>query len=367
MLDRIGTRSEFSDLLWEMQGELGTSHAYEWGGDYRDEPRYTQGFLGTDLEYDRKHDAYRIKKIIRGDPWDLTAASPLLTPGMNVKEGDLLVAINNTSVSRKVQPAELLVNRAKTDVSVTFANRGGGNRRTFSIKTMRDESLARYREWVEKNRQIVHDTSRNKIGYVHIPDMGPNGFAEFHRYFLSEIQYPALLVDARFNRGGHVSELLLEKVARKRIGYCIARWAAKPYPYWSESVLGPIVCLTNEYAGSDGDIFSHAFKLAKVGPLIGKRTWGGVIGISPYYSLSDGGLTTQPEYSFWFKDVGWGVENYGTDPDIEVEIKPQDYVRGKDPQLDRGIKECMRLVRKTKPRIPDFGKRPNLKLPERLK
>jgi len=130
-----------------------------------------------------------------------------------------------------------------------------------------------------------------------------------------------------------VSQLLIEKLARKRVGYNIARWG-KPDPYPSESVLGPIVCLTNENAGSDGDIFSHVFKLYKLGPLIGKRTWGGVIGISPYYALSDGGLTTQPEYSFWFIDVGWKVENYGTDPDIEVENRPQDYVKGKDPQLE---------------------------------
>jgi len=365
LLERIGTRSEFSDLIWEMQGELGTSHAYEWGGDYRDEPQYTQGFLGVDFEYDKKHDAYRIKKIIRGDPWDINATSPLLTPGLNVKEGDLLIAINGISVNRRIQPGELLVNRANTDISITVANRGGGNRRTLSIKTLRDESLVRYREWVETNRAVVHKASNNKIGYVHIPDMGPNGFAEFHRYFLSEIQYPSLIVDARFNRGGHVSELLLEKISRKRIAYCISRWMQpQPYPY--ESVLGPMVCLTNEYAGSDGDMFSHSFKLYKLGPLIGKRTWGGVIGISPYYYLSDGGLTTQPEYSMWFVDVGWGVENYGTDPDIEVDIKPQDYVRGKDPQMAKAIKECLKLMRKTKPKIPDFGKRPNLKLPEKL-
>ena len=196
--------------------------------------------------------------------------------------------------------------------------------------------------------------------------MGPVGFAEFHRYFLSEIQYPAMIVDVRFNRGGHVSELLLEKLVRKRVGYDISRWGQpEPYPY--ESVLGPIIALTNEYAGSDGDIFSHAFKLYKIGPLIGKRTWGGVIGISPYFALSDGGLTTQPEYSFWFIDVGWGVENYGTDPDIVVENTPQTCIKGKDTQLERAIKECMGLLKKFPPKIPSFKKRPKLRLPEKLK
>ncbi len=363
LLERIGTRSEFSDLIWEMQGELGTSHAYEWGGDYRSEPHYTQGFLGADFIYDKKQNAYKIVRIIKGDTWEDNASSPLLTPGLNIKEGDLLLQINGVNVNSKIQPGELLVNRAQTEVTITIANAGGKNKRTFTIKTLADESSVRYREWVETNREFVHQLSKNKIGYVHIPDMGPWGFAEFHRYFLSEIKYPGLIVDVRFNRGGHISQLLLEKVARKRIGYDVTRWG-QPEPYPVDSVLGPIVAITNEYAGSDGDIFSHGFKLYKIGPLIGKRTWGGVIGISPYYRLSDGGLTTQPEYSFWFMDVGWGVENYGTEPDIEVEITPQDYLRGKDPQLLTAIKECLRLIRKTKPHLPNFGKRPILKLPD---
>ena len=366
LLDRIGTRAEFSDLIWEMQGELGTSHAYEWGGDYRKSPQYRQGFLGADFQYDRKFDAYRITRIVKGDPWDKDKTSPLLAPGLNIKRSDLLFTIDGKRVNKTTLPQELLVNRAGTEVSITIAGPNGRNKRTVTVKTLKDEAPARYRDWVEATRERVHRESKNKIGYVHIPDMGPAGFAEFHRYFLSEIHYPALIVDVRYNRGGHVSELLIEKLARKRIGYDITRWG-QPGPYPSESVLGPIVALTNEYAGSDGDIFSHAFKLYKIGPLIGKRTWGGVIGISPYYSLSDGGLTTQPEYSFWFIDVGWGVENYGTDPDIEVENRPQDYAKGKDPQLARGIKECMKLLKKHKPEVPKFGKRPKLTLPKTLR
>uniref|UniRef100_A0A7C6AG86 Tricorn protease homolog n=1 Tax=candidate division WOR-3 bacterium TaxID=2052148 RepID=A0A7C6AG86_UNCW3 len=362
LLDRIGTRSEFSDLIWEMQGELGTSHAYEWGGDYRQEPRYTQGFLGADLLYDKNKNGYRIIKIIKGDPWMPDATSPLLAPGLDIKEGDILLEINGVALNKKTQPGELLVNRANTEVTITIVSSRGRNKKTFSIKTLSDESPARYREWVEKNREMVHRLSNNKIGYVHIPDMGPWGYAEFHRYFLSEIKYTGLIVDVRFNRGGHISQLLLERLRRKRIGYDITRWGT-PEPYPGESVLGPIVAITNEYAGSDGDIFSHGFKLYKIGPLIGKRTWGGVIGISPYYRLSDGGLTTQPEYSFWFFDVGWGVENYGTEPDIEVEITPQDYLKNRDPQLLTAIKECLKMIKKTKPEIPKFGKKPVLKLP----
>jgi tricorn protease len=366
LLDRIGTRSEFADLIWEMQGELGTSHAYEWGGDYRPEPQYKQGFLGADFQYDKKFNAYRITNIVKGDPWDKETTSPFLTPGSNVKKGDLIFAIDAKRATRDRMPQELLVNRAGAEVSITVSGPKGRNKRTYSITTLRDEAPARYRDWVEANRNKVHRRSKNKIGYIHIPDMGPQGFVEFHRYFLNEIQYPGLVVDVRFNRGGHVSQLLIEKLARKIVGYDITRWGQpSSYPY--ESARGPIVALTNECAGSDGDIFSHAFKLYKIGPLIGKRTWGGVIGISPYYTLSDGGLTTQPEYSFWFFDVGWGVENYGTEPDIEVENRPQDYVQGKDLQLERAIKECLKLLKKHPPKIPKFDKKPRLPLPKKLK
>jgi tricorn protease len=188
------------------------------------------------------------------------------------------------------------------------------------------------------------------------------GYAEFHRYFLAELDSEGLVVDIRFNRGGHVSQLLLEKLARKRIGYDRTRWMGEE-PYPDESVRGPIVALTNEHAGSDGDIFSHSFKLMKLGKLIGRRTWGGVIGIWPRHWLVDGTVTTQPEFSFWFKDVGWGVENYGTDPDIEVDITPQDYVKGKDTQLDRAIQEVLEELKRNPPPKPDFKKRPKLTLP----
>ncbi len=365
LLARINTRNEFSDLIWEMQGELGTSHAYEWGGDYRPQPPYRQGFLGADLEYVKANDAWRIRRIVRGDPWEKNAHSPLLAPGVNIEHGDYLVAINDIPVNAKRSPAELLINHADTEVSLTVRTGQGKKTRTITVRTIADESLARYRDWVESNRERVHYLSKNQIGYLHIPDMMPFGFAEFIRYYMAEFSYRGLIVDARFNGGGHTSELVLSYLTKKRIGYAISRWG-NPEPYPSESVFGPMVALTNEHAGSDGDIFSHSFKLFKLGPLIGKRTWGGVVGISPYYNLADGGLTTQPEYSFWFSDVGWAVENYGTDPDIEVDVKPEEYARDKDPQLAAGIRECLRLINLHKPRLPEFGKRPLRSLPKGL-
>lgn len=362
LLERVATRSEFSDLMWEMQGELGTSHAYEIGGDYRPEPGYHQGFLGADLYYDTETESWRVARVVQGDVWDEKTSSPLSRPGINLKPGDRLIAVGGRRVGPNVSPAELLVNQADNEVLLTVSSEDDKEPRTFAVKALRDEHPARYREWVEANRRQVHEATEERVGYIHIPDMGPRGYAEFHRSYLAEVDRHGLIVDVRFNSGGHVSQLLLEKLARRRLGYDMQRWG-EPTPFPSQSAMGPMVALTNEWSGSDGDIFSHTFKLMGLGPLIGKRTWGGVVGISARDSLVDGGVTTQPEFSFWFKDVGWGVENYGTDPDIEVEIPPHDYAAGRDPQLERAIAEVEKLLADHPPEPPDFGDRPKLRLP----
>lgn len=362
ILKRVRTRSELSDIIWEMQGELGTSHAYEMGGDYRRYPVYYRGFLGADLVWNEKQKGYSVERIIRGDSWAEECDSPLAVPGCEVAAGEVIVAVNGRSVTRECSPDELLLNNAAREVSLTVLNKKG-ERRNVIVKTLRTESNLRYREWVENNRRIVHEKTKGKIGYLHIPDMGPIGFAEFHRGYLAELHRDGLIIDVRYNRGGHVSPLLLEKLARKRVGYDVSRWGV-PQPYPPESVAGPMVAITNQFAGSDGDIFSHCFKLFKLGPLVGKRTWGGVIGIWPRHRLVDGTITTQPEFSFWFKDVGWKVENYGTDPDYEVDIKPQDYKAQRDPQMDRALELILQELKAKPVKLPDFSKRPSLPLPK---
>ena len=407
LVDRVATRSEFSDLLWEMQGELGTSHAYELGGDYRPSPRYLQGLLGADFVYDADAGGYRVTHIVQGDPWNEQVDSPLNRLGVNVAVDDVLLAIDGQPLDRDLSPQQLLVNRANTEVQLTFAPRSLSNDhqaaepetptptqtatqdeaqsphpsaslragppttqpsnlpRIVLVKTLDSDTQARYREWVEANRRRVHEATQEQVGYVHVPDMGAFGYAEFHRYYLAESERAGLIVDVRFNAGGNVSQLLLEKLARRRIGYDKPRYGeAVPYPM--HSVLGPLVAVTNEFAGSDGDIFCHAFQVMQLGPLIGKRTWGGVIGIWPRHSLVDGTVTTQPEFSYWFDDVGWGVENYGTLPDIEVDIRPQDYAAGRDTQLERAITEILRLIEQNPPHIPNFGPRPSRALPTLL-
>lgn len=354
-IDRVSSRAELSDLIWEMQGELGTSHAYEGGGDHRRPPSWTLGQLGATLK--ASDDGYEIVSIVQGDAWDAGADSPLNAIGVEAKVGERIVAVNGQPVSASMPPQALLVHQAGTKVELTLD--GPSGRRNVVITTLADEVPARYREWVETNRAFVHAQTNGRVGYLHLPDMQSAGFAEFHRYFSAECDRDALVVDLRYNRGGHVSQLLLEKIARKRRGYAIARWM-KPSPYPDEAVVGPVVALTNEHAGSDGDIFSHNFKLMGLGPLVGTRTWGGVVGIWPRHRLVDGSETTQPEFSFWFSDVGFGVENYGTDPTIEVDNAPQDARAGRDRQLETAIATALELVEKTKPCVPEFGERPVL-------
>lgn len=383
LLPLVRTRGELSDLIWEMQGELGTSHAYEYSGDYQPCKNYARGFLGADLTYDPDAKGYRIDKIYRGDSWERSTDSPLAEPGLNIKEGDIITAVGGQAVSANLSIEQLLDNHAGDTVQLTIMPANAlkidlplkkqsdkddvvdRKARRVTVKTLGSESELRYRSWVESNRRLVHERSNGQLGYVHIPDMGVQGFSEFHRGFLEEHRYPGLIVDVRYNRGGNVSSLLIEKLLRKRIGYDVSRWG-QPDSYPKESMGGPLVALTNQFAGSDGDIFSHAFKQYKMGPLVGKRTWGGVIGISVHRTLVDGTVTTQPEYAYWFSDVGWNVENHGVDPDYEVEIAPEEYKAELDPQLSKAIELGLAALKEKPVSLPDFGKHPSRVLPQSL-
>jgi tricorn protease len=362
LVDRVATRSEFSDLIWELQGELGTSHCYELGGDYLPAPAWHQGQLGADVEWDAEARAWVIRRIPRGDSWDAKSRSPLAAPGLGIAAGDHLLAVGGQPVGARRSPSELLVHQASQPVALTVRT-PGGSRRQAAITTLSNETPLRYRDWVEANRARVGEETAGRVGYLHIPDMGAHGYAEFHRAFRNEVDRDGLVVDVRWNGGGNVSQLLLEKLLRRPISFDVPRWQGlSTYP--ADAPLGPMVAVTNEHAGSDGDIFCHAWKIYQLGPLIGKRTWGGVIGIWPRHALVDGTITTQAEFSTWFVDVGWGVENYGTDPSIEVDVAPQDFAAGRDPQLERAIREVKRLLREGKSVLPKLDERPDRRPPK---
>jgi tricorn protease len=273
--------------------------------------------------------------------------------------------VDGRRVSETVSLQEALVQRSGREVELGITSADDGVVRTVTVELLHSERQARYREWVADNRAYVHDETDGDIGYVHIPDMGPRGYAEFHRGFLAEKSKDGLIVDVRFNGGGHVSQLILEKLGRQRLGYDVVRWR-KPNPYPEDSMSGPLVALTNQHAGSDGDIFSHCFKEMELGPLLGTRTWGGVVGIWPRHRLADGSVTTQPEFSFWFDDVGFGIENHGTEPDRYVERPPEVTETEADPQLEAAVEEALDRLDRDAPEYPDFAPFPNLKPPESL-
>lgn len=361
LVERVSTRGELSDLMWELNGELGTSHAYEAMGDYRPGPHYGQGFLGAEYEVDADG-ACRVAEIHVGDAWDPAATSPLNRPGVDVRVGDVIVAVNGLPADAETSLAQRLVNQADQEVALTV-RRGDAAPHQVVVRALSGEQRLRYRDWVESNRRTVHAATDGRVGYIHIPDMGPRGYAEFHRGFLNEYDRDALIVDVRYNGGGHVSSLVLEKLARRRTGHVYARWA-RPTPFPEESPRGPMVALTNETAGSDGDIFCHSFKQMGLGPLVGTRTWGGVVGYYPWRPrLADGTFVSQPEIAFHFDDVKWGVENYGVDPDVEVDIAPQDFAAGKDPQLDKALEVVHEEMEKRPPHRVDFAERPRLAPP----
>lgn len=359
LLPKLASRAELSDLIWEMQGELGTSHAYEFGGDYPETKDYPVGSLGADFAWDGR--GWKVTRILRGDAWMPGARSPLAAPGVGVVEGDRLVAIDGEPLDERTEPVARLTNRAGQDVELGILSAEGQTRRTFAC-CLRSEEKLRYRDWVRGNRERVRTASEGRLGYLHIPDMGGPGLAEFFRAWRAESKFPGLVVDVRENGGGFVSPIVLDCLRRQVLGYDRPRygqWVSYP----DDTVRGPQVMLADEYAGSDGDMITFGFRASGLGPVIGKRTWGGVIGIEVDGALADGTIVTQPAFSFCALGEGWGLENRGVSPDIEVEFDPASMARGEDPQLERAIEVALAALREKPVSDPVWPPVPSRKLP----
>ncbi|WP_190080575.1 S41 family peptidase [Streptomyces longisporoflavus] len=348
VLDRVATHGDLVDLLWEVAGELGTSHAYVMGGGSWGSPAVRQGLLGADLS--RGEDgAWRIDRILPSETSDPSARSPLAAPGVAVRAGDALLAVAGRPVDPVTGPGPLLVGTAGKPVELTVSPAGGGDPRHAVVIPVDDEEPLRYHAWVADRRAYVHERSGGRLGYLHVPDMQAPGWAQIHRDLRVEVARDGLVVDVRENRGGHTSQLVVEKLARKIVGWDLPR-GAQPFSYPSDAPRGPVVAVANEFSGSDGDIVNAAIKALGIGPVVGTRTWGGVIGIDSRYRLVDGTLVTQPKYAFWLEGYGWGVENYGVDPDVEVVTTPEDYASGRDPQLDEAVRLALSALETTPPK-----------------
>nr|1K32_A Chain A, tricorn protease [Thermoplasma acidophilum]1K32_B Chain B, tricorn protease [Thermoplasma acidophilum]1K32_C Chain C, tricorn protease [Thermoplasma acidophilum]1K32_D Chain D, tricorn protease [Thermoplasma acidophilum]1K32_E Chain E, tricorn protease [Thermoplasma acidophilum]1K32_F Chain F, tricorn protease [Thermoplasma acidophilum] len=341
------TRYDLSNVIVEMQGEYRTSHSYEMGGTFTDKDPFRSGRIACDFKLDGDH--YVVAKAYAGDYSNEGEKSPIFEYGID-PTGYLIEDIDGETVGAGSNIYRVLSEKAGTSARIRLSGKGG-DKRDLMIDILDDDRFIRYRSWVEANRRYVHERSKGTIGYIHIPDMGMMGLNEFYRLFINESSYQGLIVDVRFNGGGFVSQLIIEKLMNKRIGYDNPRRGTlSPYP--TNSVRGKIIAITNEYAGSDGDIFSFSFKKLGLGKLIGTRTWGGVVGITPKRRLIDGTVLTQPEFAFWFRDAGFGVENYGVDPDVEIEYAPHDYLSGKDPQIDYAIDALIEELRNWNEELP---------------
>ena len=347
LVDRLGSHDDLVDLLWELHGELGTSHAYVRPAAVTENGSRGQGRLGADLAHTAS--GWEITRILAGESSDPLATSPLNRPGVDARAGDILLAIDGVPLAESVTPAMQLVGAAGRAVELTLLNGAGhgdtaGTQRRVAVVPVKDEERLRYQEWVASNRRTVREASGGAFGYLHIPDMMANGWAQLHRDLDTETALDGLIVDVRRNRGGHTSQLVAELIGRKVTGWSMPR-GEKPRTYPHHAPRGPVIILADEFAGSDGDIITQVSKLRGIGPVIGTRTWGGVVGIDNRFALADGTGVTQPRYATWFGGgVGWSVENYGVDPDIEVTFPPHAYAAGRDPQLEYGIGALKEMV-----------------------
>ena len=347
IVDRLGSHDDLVDLLWEIHGELGTSHAYVRPAAVTEPGRNGQGRLGAEFQLGSK--GWEITRILAGESSDPLATSPLTRPGADAKVGDVLLAIDGVELSAALTPAMQLVGAAGRTVELTLLNGPGhgaaaGAQRRVAVVPIRDEERLRYQDWVRANRRTVREASGGKFGYLHIPDMMANGWAQLHRDLDTETALDGLIVDVRRNRGGHTSQLVAELIGRKVTGWSMPR-GEKPRTYPHHAPRGPVIILADEFAGSDGDIITQVSKLRGIGPVIGVRTWGGVVGIDNRFALADGTGVTQPRYATWFGGgIGWDVENRGVEPDIEVLFPPHAYAAGSDPQLEYGIGALKEMI-----------------------
>jgi tricorn protease len=343
---RAGSPDDLRDVLWEVGAELHTSHAYV-ATPYRERHRDSargQGHLGADLARD-EDGTWRIVRIVPGETSVAAGRSPLEAPGVAAKAGDAIVAVDGRAVDAASGPAALLVGKADQPVELTLRREGEQDRRV-AVVPLPNEYTLRYHDLIRTRRATVHELSGGRLGYLHVPDMMSEGWAEYHRDLHTELNREGLIFDLRENAGGHTSQLVIEKLTRKVIGWELSR-RAEPLRYPTDAPRGPMVALTDGHAGSDGDIATNAFKRYGLGPVVGTRTWGGVIGIDGRYSLVDGTSVTQPKYSNWYDNVGWGIENYGVDPDIEIPYAPHDYAAGHDPQLTEGVRLALETLERT--------------------
>jgi tricorn protease len=337
LLPWVAHRSDLNYLIGEMIAELSTSHTYVGGGDQPQRPPIGVGLLGADFEADGGY--YRIAKIYPGENWSEATRSPLTEPGLKVKTGDYLIAVNGQDAKSSQEVYAYFQNLAGKIVTLKLNNKPGSDAAwEITVKPTGNESGVRYLDWIDTNRKKVEQATGGRIGYMHVPDTATDGIIQFDKAFNAQLDKDGIIVDERDNSGGMVPDFYTEKLKRQLLAV-IAPRDTKDIPWPPAGIYGPKIMIVNELAGSGGDCFPWFFRREKIGPIVGERTWGGLVGIGNVQPLRDGGAVTAPGFAFWSTDNGgeWIVENHGVDPDYVVPQRPDLVVSGHDPQLEKAI------------------------------
>ena len=367
MLGDCVSRRDVTYVIGEMISELNVGHAYVRGlGDVEEEPKVSVGMLGVDFSLE--NGAYRIARIHTGAPWDIDARGPLSQPGVDVNEGDYLLAVNGVPLDIDKDPWAAFQGLADKVATLTVSSKptADDEARDVLVKLLKDERGLRYRAWVERNRAYVEGKTNGRVGYVYVPNTGRQGQNELIRQFFGQIHKDALIVDERWNGGGQIPTRFIELLNRRRANY----WARRDGRDWAwppDSHQGPKCMLINGLAGSGGDCFPYYFRQSGLGKLIGMRTWGGLVGISGNPRLIDGGRVSAPTFAFYETDGTWGIEGHGVDPDIEVIDDPALMADGGDPQLDAAIEHMLVELERnayTPPKRPPYPDRSRMGIRE---
>jgi tricorn protease len=350
----VQTRYDLTYIIGELIGEIHSGHTYVGGGDRPLAPRVKLGLLGAQLSRDPQSRAYRIDRILRGQNWSKTERSPLTEIGVNVSEGDYILAVDGTEVRDLSNIYSALVGKAGKEVILKVNSKplDEGARQVTVVPTG-DEAPLFYFNWVQHNIDYVTKKTGGQVGYLHIPDMGFEGLDEFAKHFYPQLSKKALIIDDRGNGGGFVSPTVIERLTRQLVFFEKPR-NATPQTNPQHMQLGPKVLLMDEFSASDGDIFPYRFRANGLGKLIGKRSWGGVVGIHGTLPIVDGGFLNKPEFAPYSADgKEWPIEGHGVDPDIVVDNDPFKEFSGTDQQLDRGIEEVLlELKTNARPILP---------------
>ncbi|MFR9503333.1 MAG: PDZ domain-containing protein [Rikenellaceae bacterium] len=355
LLPYVTTRLDLNYIIGEMIGELCCGHCYVNPGETERAEKISMGLLGAEISRD-KSGYFRLEKILKGVSWDKSHRSPLTEAGLNVEQGDYIIAIDGVQTSSVKDMYQLLVGKADVPTELTInSTPSASGARTITILPIENEYPLYHNEWVQKNIEMVDKASNGKIGYIYVPDMGVGGLIEFTRYFYPQLDKEGLIIDDRENGGGNVSPMLIERLSREAYSLTMRRGSSVVSTIPEATHTGPKVCLINKYSASDGDLFPWRFKAEGLGKLIGTRTWGGIVGISGPIPYMDGTDIRVPFFTNYDPVTGdWIVENHGVDPDILIDNDPIKEWKGEDEQLNRAIEEVMLQLkdRKEFPAIP---------------